>query len=184
MESGPPPLPIDFREGTFEDSDRVSVCSRRGSVCGPFARTRQCPPCDDSRARQFDFWVGEWTVSQNARTAGHNKISNIHGGCTILEEYQAESSSYEGKSFNYYDPADDSWHQIWVDNGGIRLHLTGGYGDGKMVMSGERTTAEGTVIDRITWHNDADGTVLQVWEMSEDAGVTWETFFSGLYERN
>ena len=142
------------------------------------------PPCDDSRARQFDFWVGEWTVSQNGRTAGHNKISNIHGGCTILEEYQAASSSYEGKSFNYYDPADNSWHQIWVDNGGIRLHLTGGYGDGRMVMSGTRVTGDGTVLDRITWHNNADGTVRQVWEMSEDDGATWNTFFSGLYERN
>ena len=82
----------------------------------------------------------------------------------ILEEYEAESSAYEGKSFNYYDPADDSWHQVWVDNGGIRLHLTGGYADGRMVMSGTRGTGDGTVLDRITWHNDAGGTVRQVVE--------------------
>ena len=47
------------------------------------------PPCASSEARQFDFWIGSWTVYANDKIAGHNRISNIHNGCTLLEEYEA-----------------------------------------------------------------------------------------------
>ena len=35
-------------------------------------------PCSSPEARQFDFWVGSWTVHANDKVAGHNNISNIH----------------------------------------------------------------------------------------------------------
>ena len=141
-------------------------------------------PCTSSEAHQFDFWIGAWTVHANGKVAGHNRISSIQNGCTLLEEYEAASSSYEGKSFNYYDPGDGHWHQVWVDNSGLRLHLSGAYADGKMVMSGERTGDEGKILDRITWHAGKDGTVHQVWETSKDDGASWEIVFDGRYERD
>lgn len=140
-------------------------------------------PCSDERARQFDFWVGDWTVSSKGKVVGHNSISSIQGGCTLLEEYHVENGPYEGKSFNYFDLGDEQWHQVWVDNGGLRLHLAGGISDGKMIMSGERRRGEETIVDRITWHNNADGTVRQVWDVSKDGGETWSNAFDGLYER-
>jgi len=62
-----------------------------------------------------------------------------------------------------------------------RLHLTGGYADGKMVMSGLRMVAGNQVVDRISWHNSEDGSVRQVWEQSSDDGETWTNLFDGLY---
>lgn len=139
--------------------------------------------CEAPEARQFDFWSGSWQVSAKGKVVGHNTISKIHGGCTLLEEYTTPKG-YEGKSFNYYDETDGNWHQIWVDNSGTRLHLKGGYSEGRMVMSGDRVRGDGkTVTDRITWHNNADGTVRQVWDVSEDQGQTWKTVFDGIYER-
>jgi len=123
-------------------------------------------------------------VTANERVAGHNRISDILGGCVLLEEYRGERGGYEGKSFNYYDPTDDQWHQVWVDNGGLRLHLSGHFADGKMVLSGERIGKDGApVTDRITWHANADGTVRQVWDTSTDKGASWKTIFDGLYEK-
>lgn len=139
--------------------------------------------CEADEARQFDFWAGNWKVSANGKVVGHNNISSIQGGCTLLEEYKAASSAYEGKSFNYYDETDASWHQVWVDNSGLRLHLKGGYENGRMVMSGQRTKDGKVITDRISWHNNDDSTVRQVWDVSEDAGKTWKTVFDGHYER-
>lgn len=139
------------------------------------------PPCGQSEASHFDFWLGEWDVETNGKVVGRNRITKIHGGCTVLEQYHALGGSFEGRSFNYYDLADSNWHQVWVDNSGTRLHLTGGFAAGQMVMSGERTVHEGTVIDRISWTDNADGTVRQLWELSGDDGTTWQVLFDGLY---
>ena len=82
-----------------------------------------------------------------------------------------------------FDPGDASWHQVWVDNVGTRLHLKGGYADRKMVMSGERVTPKGPVTDRISWTDNPDGTVRQFWELSTDGGETWQVLFDGLYRQ-
>jgi hypothetical protein len=116
--------------------------------------------------------------------AGHNRISRIHGDCTVLEEYEAAASGYEGKSFNYYDPTDGLWHQAWVDNSGLRLNLTGKFDDGHMQLSGNRVNPQGeSVVDRITWTPNEDGSVRQLWEVSKDDGETWQALFDGLYKR-
>jgi hypothetical protein len=39
------------------------------------------------------------------------------------------------------------------------------------------------VIDRITWYNNNDGTVRQVWEKSKDDGDSWNAVFDGLYRK-
>ncbi len=140
-------------------------------------------PCASEHARDFDFWVGAWEVTANEKVAGHNTITKILDGCVLLEEYSAANGTYTGKSFNYYDDADGKWHQMWVDTVGLRLHLSGGLADGRMVMSGERKQGDDTIVDRITWHNNDDGTVRQVWDVSKDGGATWKPVFDGLYTK-
>jgi hypothetical protein len=149
----------------------------------PAAGLGQAPtnPCSEPEATQFDFWIGEWEVHAGGKIVGHNRISRIQGGCTLLEQYDTLPGKYEGKSFNYYDSSDALWHQVWVDNGGTRLHLKGGYADGKMVLSGARSVGEKVIVDRITWKALDDGTVSQVWDVSEDGGSVFKTIFDGLY---
>lgn len=140
-------------------------------------------PCSSPQARQFDFWAGRWTVTARNRVVGHSHVHPILGGCVLLEEYTDADSGYAGKSFNYYDETNHEWHQVWVDSGGLRLFLKGGFADGKMVMSGEHPKDGKTIHDRITWYDNADGTVRQVWEQSRD-GKTWKTVFDGHYAKN
>jgi len=140
------------------------------------------PPCSEPEARHFDFWTGEWEVHARGKVVGHSRISRIQGGCTLLEEYDTLPRPYEGKSFNYYDADDGQWHQIWVDSSGTRLHLAGGFAAGRMVMSGDRTTGDEIVTNRVTWTDNPDGTVRQVWDVSKDGRATWQTIFDGLYK--
>ena len=153
-----------------------AAASAQDSVQKPAAQ-----PCGQPEADQFDFWLGQWDVLAKDRVVGHNRIARIHGGCTLLEEYTAAGGSFEGKSFNYFDPTDGQWHQVWVDNSGTRLHLTGGFADGKMVMSGDRLVKGAAAMDRISWTDNPDGTVRQLWELSTDDGQTWQVLFDGLY---
>jgi len=140
------------------------------------------PPCSGPEHRQFDFWLGEWEVTANDKVAGSSKITSILGGCVIFEEWKS-ASPYAGKSFNRFDPETKTWSQIWVDSTGGILKLVGEYKDGKMILQGEHINAGEAVIDRITWTNNEDGTVRQVWEKSKDNGQSWNAVFDGLYRQ-
>lgn len=140
-------------------------------------------PSVPPEARQFDFWVGDWEVTTpDGKVAGHNTIERILGG-RVLQENWSGSGGYVGKSFNLYDASLGKWRQFWVDKSGLALVLTGGWNGTRMALAGERVSGEKTILDRITWTPNDDGTLRQLWEVSEDGGNTWQTIFDGLYRR-
>ncbi|NND44055.1 MAG: DUF1579 family protein [Xanthomonadales bacterium] len=149
----------------------------------PAPATPPAPPtCDSEKHRQFDFWIGEWSVTVNGQQAGHNVIQRVYGNCALQENWSSVSP-FTGGSFNIYDRATDQWHQTWVDSTGTLLQLDGGIKDGKMVLSGQRPGPDGSMTtNRITWTPNDDGSVRQLWETSTD-GETWTTAFDGLYVR-
>jgi hypothetical protein len=143
------------------------------------------PPCQAPEHRQFDFWVGTWTVTTpNGQVAGTNTIERAMNGCVLHESYTA-TSGYHGESFNIYDAARGVWHQSWVDSSGLLLSLEGGFEDGEMVLQGETVGPDGAVSQqRITW-SVVDGDpnrVRQLWE-SRKADGDWTVAFDGLYTR-
>jgi len=152
-----------------------------GAAIGAVAA--QQPSCSDDKAREFDFWIGEWEVSAKDKVAGHNSIQPILGGCVLQETWRGSGGS-AGSSFNFYNPQTGSWHQFWVWRNGTTLELEGGYADGKMVLEGVSKDGEDrTVHNRITWYDNADGTVRQHWETSSDGGASWRAAFDGLYRK-
>jgi hypothetical protein len=141
--------------------------------------------CTQPEQSDFDFWVGHWEVrTEDGQLAGSNRITRAHGGCVLREEWEAVGGG-TGESFNIYDAARDAWHQTWVDDQGRLLLLDGGLdARGRMVMQGERPGPDGSlVVDEISWEPLDDGTVLQVWSVSTDAGATWRELFRGTYHR-
>lgn len=149
----------------------------------PASLAAQSPACAVPENDAFDFWVGEWTVTNPAgQQVGENRITEILGNCVLLEEWTGRSGSV-GKSFNIYDAARGVWHQTWVDNGGTLLQLDGRLENGAMVLMGERPdTAGRPILQRITWTPLPDGRVRQLWETSIDA-YTWAAVFDGFYSR-
>lgn len=145
------------------------------------------PPaaCSGVEHDQFDFWIGEWSVTQlDGSVAGENSIQPILNGCVLFEQWTG-ASGFTGKSFNMYDAASGEWHQTWVDGSGSRLDLTGGLDDADMVLRGERPSAQGgTVQHEIRWTPQDDGSVRQHWRSSADGGATWKDVFVGIYARS
>ena len=139
--------------------------------------------CTPAAYRQFDFWVGEWDVTNLRPPAGRtpppskSRISRILNGCAVLEEYET-ANGYAGKSLNFHDGKSGKWHQVWIDNGGTPLFLKGGRQGPSMVLQDDGASGP---VNRITWTPTEGGKVRQHWETSTDGGRTWQTAFDGRY---
>jgi hypothetical protein len=131
------------------------------------------------KVREFDFWLGNWRVisHQGGQELGTSSVERVLGG-NVLHEHWVGSDGSEGESFNLFDRARNCWHQSWVGADGMLLLLDGEMRGGAMDLEG--TTADGAR-QRIRWWPQADGSVIQLWESSLDAGKTWECRFHGLY---
>jgi hypothetical protein len=142
-------------------------------------------PCSDAEYSQFDFWVGEWRVTDPSGTdQGNNRIEKILGGCAIQENW-AGAQGMTGHSFNFYAKRRGIWHQTWVDSNGLLLMLDGGLDNGTMVLRGQTPARDGkgSMEHEISWEPLTDGRVRQVWRISSDGGSTWTDAFVGLYAR-
>ena len=140
-------------------------------------------PCEAPEHRQFDFWVGEWSVYRpDGALAGTNRIEREYGGCVLHERYTGASRGYAGESLNTYDASRRMWHQTWVDNAGTLLLLDGDVVGGNMVMQGSGPHEGRSTQHRITWSPNADGTVRQLWEVLGTDG-RWTVIFDGRYRR-
>ena len=155
------------------------------AVAGQTAAAAPPATCASAQNRQFDFWLGQWEVTNpSGQLAGRSRIESILGGCVLLENWDSPGG-VSGKSFNLFNAATGQWEQFWVDNSGSRLHLVGGMQDGNMVLQGVQDQADARTgvkqRERITWTANADGSVRQHWETSTDDGKTWKTSFDGSY---
>ena len=136
------------------------------------------PTCTAPEYRQFDFWVGEWEVTQNGKVAGRNSIRAILNGCAISEEWSG-AGGFKGSSLNFYNADTMHWHQTWIDSRGQSLALEGRLEGESMVL--QNTIAANTPRHRITWTPLTDKTVRQVWQVKETADSDWKTLFDGKY---
>ena len=142
--------------------------------------------CVAPEYRQFDYWLGDWNVfNEDGQKIGGNRIALEQGGC-VLHEHWTDAQGGTGESFNMYDAPRGVWHQTWVAANGQLLLLEGGLKDGNMVLSGERPRRDGTgmIRDRISWIEQEDGSVHQVWDQSLDGGKTWQRGFLGIYRKS
>lgn len=132
-------------------------------------------PCNTPEYRQFDFWVGDWDVETPAAPgrARHNRISLIHDGCALHEQYESPDG-FAGSSLSFYDAPRKVWHQTWIDNHGEVLYLEGGWEGRAMVL---RTVAGSPIVLRVTWTPLDDGRLHHHGEATTDGGKTWKTDF-------
>ena len=148
------------------------------------AQNPQRPRCNLPEHRQFDFWVGRWTVEHptTGSQQGTSEVTRELGDC-VLHEHWAGAAGGHGESFNMYDRTRQVWHQTWVDDSGSIVVLEGRFADGRMVLQGDGAPqADGRrTINRITWTPLEGGRVRQHWETSNDGGATWQTSFDGIY---
>ncbi|HEU0306991.1 MAG TPA: hypothetical protein VFR30_08485 [Lysobacter sp.] len=177
-----------MRIRTHEGSRRVALTLLLlGSIGMSHAATPPAPmQCTGVEHRQFDFWLGEWKVyggPDGDRHVGDNRIERSDNGCWLVEHWRGASGNH-GTSTNAWDAQYRVWRQFWVGGDGVVLRLEGGLQDGAMVMAGELPTPQGgTQRQKISWTPQADGSVIQQWDTSDDGGGSWTTTFRGHYRR-
>lgn len=168
----------------LRSTESLTSFLQREDVAAQMERLR---PCSGASHREFDFWVGNWRVTDRTgeRLLGTNRISRQHGGCVILEKWTSAAGT-TGSSFNIFDERSKKWHQFWVDGSGTNwlswdeegnpATIRGGLVDGEMIM----TAAPGTTpMARGRWKLMEDGRVRQIFESSTDGGSTWTINFEG-----
>jgi hypothetical protein len=135
--------------------------------------------CAAGGHRDFDFWIGRWTVFDPSGTVmiAASTISGDAGGCLVLEDYRA-SGGVNGRSVSFFNPETGLWYQTYVDSAGSSaLRMSGGRVGAAMVLE----TAPGARRTRFTWKDVGDGSVRQFSEHSNDGGATWTVGFDGTY---
>lgn len=150
-----------------------------------FAQNSNCNCCSSSHS-EFDFWVGEWNVTNPDGTlAGTNRIEKIQGNCVLQENWTSAKGKFTGTSNNYYNSKTKQWEQIWLDNSVGSLHLKGTRIGNQMILQSDPQLDQNqnSLVNRITWTQNPDGTVRQLWEvLTNSQEVT--VVFDGLYKKN
>jgi len=140
--------------------DNLRVCSKRPEF------------------RQFDFWVGDWTVTISGQVVGTNRIEKTLDGCALIENW-VSAGGIAGKSLNVYDSATGKWRQRYVDESGRMTDYVGEFRDGAMrfeaTMNGQPA--------RMTFTPLEGGKVRQLIEQSADNGKSWTSTFDGTYAK-
>lgn len=124
----------------------------------------------------FDFWIGEWQVvaTETGELRGYDKIKMIHNGCVLQQEWHQMDDVFSnpnapvrlrGTSLTGID-AQGRWRQLWTDNFGSNILLTGGLdNDGTMTLTSEWTevpTQTGARVKiRNIWH----------WALQDDGSI-------------
>ncbi|HLW73928.1 MAG TPA: hypothetical protein VKT74_02570 [Gammaproteobacteria bacterium] len=139
--------------------------------------------CADLVYKQFDFWLGDWNVTDAAgKLIGRDNVAHAFGGCVVQEQWTSVDGG-TGGSFTMYDVSRKLWHQTWVDSSGTLVVLEGGLKDGRMLLTGQQVDRDGKPKQtRMSWSQE-DGKVRQIWEASADGGKTWKTIFEAVYSR-
>jgi len=114
---------------------------------------------------------------------GENVIQALQDHCILQENWQSPNST--GSSYNYFNSQDSTWNQVWVDNQGNPLVLKGSFKDGKMVMRDELApqVKGGATYNQISWEQQADGSVTQIWEVYNEKQKMVRLLFKGVYKK-
>jgi hypothetical protein len=160
-----------------------------GVVClAPSALAQQSaappPRCEAPIYHQFDFWIGEWTVTNPAgQKVGESSITREEAGCLIVEHWKSGKGN-AGQSYNFYDPAAKKWRQVWVAPSELTDYSGALNAGGEMVLEGLSQQAGGaTQKSRGTWTANKDGTVRQRFSEWDPKKKAWVESFNGLYAR-
>jgi len=151
------------------------------------AKRAQAPCKFAPEFRQFDFWIGEWSVvtAKGEMPAGDSRIELTLGDCVIVENWTSKNSLYAGKSYNVYNVTEKRWEQFWVDNSAGMIHFYGGLKDGVMdFYTQDQAQPDGTTNQRhLRFFPLAPDKVRQFSQASADHGKTWTDEYDFIYTR-
>lgn len=142
-------------------------------------------PCATPENRAFDFWIGEWKVTDKSgeKEFGHSLIQLVSGECVLLENWTSKSG-YTGKSLNYYNKRLNKWEQKWIGADGNPIEFIGDARENAIYYTAITFDKAGNEVkNKLTFTKLGNDLVRQFWEQSSDQGKTWQVAFDGYYNR-
>ncbi len=138
--------------------------------------------CADDAARQFDFMLGDWTVTASGAGDVLSKVTvtRVADGCGLLEVV-TPVRGVGAESLVTYDTGATLWHWDQVSGDGSILSLQGGLQNGEMVMEGDESGASKHMLVRVTWISNGV-TIHEAAERSAD-GRVWSSWFERDFRR-
>jgi len=132
--------------------------------------------CRPIEYRAFDFSRGHFRMtSSNGQLAGHLRMGPMLVGCVSRGHWRGAIAG-RGEVTTWYDRFQQRWHQLYVNDDGHPLMMSGGVQDGALVFTGINTFFDGRVgLHRMSWSPLPGRGLRQHWELSMDNGQTWES---------
>lgn len=149
------------------------------------------PGCGEPEARQFDFWLGQWSVLNRNRAADSGSwhdtgratdlVHSVAEGCAIVEHWRGDAYGQFviGFSVRAWDARARVWNLVllWPASGDLSFaRLEGAFRHGRGEFFGRSITAAGdSVLTRFTF-SDVRPDALR-WEngSSSDGGRSWSS---------
>ncbi|HVI07720.1 MAG TPA: hypothetical protein VND65_05450 [Candidatus Binatia bacterium] len=144
-------------------------------------------PCAQNPAsRQFDFWLGNWSVSApgSGPTAASKVVLSLDQ-CLIVETWDG-GRGHSGQNTFAYSPEDKNWYGMFADNDGrVHIFTEGKVSSGAAEFRGSSRSQTGDpVLNRVRIVRLSANKIEQTWEKSTDNGANWTAVFRGEYSRS
>jgi hypothetical protein len=144
-----------------------------------------------SSARDFDFWMGSWTVRNRRlreRLAGSDEWDEFEAtsrawplldGLGNQDEFRTDyAGGFIGMSFRFFDPETRQWWIYWADSrrpGELDPPVVGAFDGDSGTFIGHEEFDGRPIVVRFIWSGVTTPTPRWEQAFSEDGGETWET---------
>ena len=149
--------------------------------------------CPDARSRQFDFWIGEWDVTNRHRRPesddpvwydtglATDRVEPVVGGCAIVEHWDGTLTfdRVVGFSVRAFDPRREVWDLVllWPSpNRPVFATFAGEFRHGRGEFNAESVDAhDRPQTTRLTFADVGPDALRWDLALSSDSGITWRT---------
>lgn len=161
----------------------LALVAALGLLLPPAVPSPEAPEAEDP-ARQFDFWIGEWSVNNRHLQAdgawvdsgaARARIVPVLGGAAILEEWSGTvgGNPMFGFSLRAYDPERGDWNLLlnWPGGGASFGTLRGSFRHGR----GEFFAGQRPNLTRYSFSDALPNSLRWDSATTADGGQTWRT---------
>ena len=135
----------------------------------------------------FDFWVGDWTVTDPSDgSVGRNTIRRILGGKVLEERFTfrgPDGKPYRGRSHTVQVDG-RGWCQTWVDSNGLYLDFVGNTTENGMLLEREAVVEGVAVTQRMVWSDITPESLVWQWMRAPTGSDDWQPLWRLHHVRN
>jgi hypothetical protein len=149
-----------------------------------FGATDPGPCSTNAEIRQFDYWLGTWTMANAGGGRNTSKVYLSLDKCMFVEHWE-NGKGHVTEKMLAYSPEDKNWYGIFADNEGrVHVFLDGKVASGTAEFHGPSRGPNGeSVRNRLKVVRLSPNKIEETWEKSTDAGASWTTAYRAEYTR-